>query len=425
MTVMNPIKMKHLENDKSSIRIEEEGYYVINLKASATTSWKQENNESLMLRLYVNEKHHQDIVLFYGNQAFTYKRLLGKMEPGTYDVEWACESPRNSQAVAEIESFTLEKLHLSDRETLAIQYAPKLYGRAVYGQFDNLYTDTPLEMIYFFDEWEQGVVIEYHMVFSHEDEGTPAVLLMSKWGRLLDIEYMARVYLNDRQEVEYVEYQGAEHKVKTYKGSLTEGNQIILQTATCNGNFTDDITSCYHFSFIPSYEWKREQEAREVVMERFPYINHVMRWEAERQLKNSPLFYNRIPNVNQYIYIQSSVWGIKLGLPSVDILCRLKGEIGWYSSSLNHKKFGSFSAAYTGPYNHFGIAVLLPEGKSIKNIAEIKISLINETLPKVNVKDLKVLAYDDNGDVTKYIDLHFDEILDAVESEKVIWRSEN
>ncbi|MGG4412218.1 hypothetical protein ABER75_26480 [Niallia taxi] len=421
MTVLNPAKLKHLERYQSSFIIEEKGYYAVNLRAFASTSWQEENNESLMLRLYVNQVHHQDIILFYGSNSFTYKRLLGLMEPGTYEMEWLCESPRNREAFAQLESCTLEKLALTDRETLAVQYAPKLYGRAVYSQFDNLFTDTPLEMIYFFDKWEKGAVIEYHMVFSHEDEGTPAVLLMSKWGRLLDIEYMASIYLNEQNEVEYVEYQGAEHQVKSYQ---VNDNQIILQTATCNGNFTDEITSSYHFSFIPSYEWKIENEARETVMVRFPYINHVMKWEAERQLKNSPLPYNKIENVNQYIYIQSSVWGMELGSPSVDFLCRTKGDNEWYSSSLHNKKLGEFSSAYTGPYNHFGTAICLPEGKSMEDIVEIKIALINDKLPQVNVRNVQVFAYDENNDMRKYIERAFDENLDRIESEMTIWRKE-
>ncbi|TRZ37921.1 hypothetical protein CEQ21_21090 [Niallia circulans] len=419
MTVLNPAKLKHLERIQSSFIIEEKGYYALNLRANASTFWQEENNESIMLRLYVNKVHHQDVILFYGRQSFTYKRLLGLMEPGTYEIEWLCESPRNSAAFAQLESWKIEKLDLSEREALAVQSAPKLYGRAVYSQFDNLYTDTPLEMIYFFDEWEKGTVIEYHMVFSHEDEGTPAVLLMSKWGRLLDIEYMARVYLNEQNEINHVEYQGAEHQIKSYN---VDNKQIVLQTATCNGNFTDEITSSYHFSFLPSYEWKIKTEARETVMERFSYINHVMKWEAERQLKNSPLPYNKIENVNQFIYIQSSVWGIELGSPSVDFLCRTKGDTEWYSSSLHNKKLGVFSAAYTGPYNHFGTAICLPDGISIEDIAEIKIALINDKLPQVNVKNLQVFAYDENNDLKKYIEKAFDENLTSLESEMIIWR---
>ncbi|MFC0272263.1 hypothetical protein ACFFIX_12535 [Metabacillus herbersteinensis] len=423
-SVLNSLKLRHLESGKTTINIKEEGYYAICLKASASTSWQEENNESLMIRISVDKKHHQDMVLFYGRESFIYKRLLGKMKQGTYDFEWICDSPRNNQAYAEIESLTIEKLELSDQESLAVHYAPTLFGRSVYSRYDNLFTDIPLEMIYFFDEWDHGKVIEYHMVFSHEDEGTPAVLLMSKWGRLLDIEYMARVYLNDRDEIDHVDYQGPEHKVKRYKNLLKGEEQIFLQTATCNGNFTDEITSDYSFSFIPSYEWKLEHEAREVVMEKFPYINQVMRWEAERQLKTSMLPYNSIQDVTQYIYIQSSVWDVVLGQPTVDILYRLKGEDEWHSSSLHDKKIGSFSAAYTGPYHHFATAIRLPEVNFIQDIEEIKVVLINEKLPKATVRNLKVLAYTEKSELQQYIKAEFNQQLNQVESEKVIWRRE-
>ncbi|MGQ4668075.1 hypothetical protein ACUIJN_20050 [Metabacillus halosaccharovorans] len=422
--VLDSLKLRQSESEKLKINIKEDGYYSISVKAAASTNWQEDNNESLMLRIYLNNDHHQDIVLFYGKQTFTYKRLLGKMKAGVYEIEVICESPRNNQAFAEVESFVVEKLHLSERETLAVHYAPKLYGRAVYSKYDNLYTDTPLEMIYFFDVWEKGHVIEYHMVFSHEDEGTPAVLLMSKWGRLLDIEYMARVYLNEENEIDHVDYQGPEHQVKRYKHSLNENKQVILQTATCNGNFTDEITSDYHFSFIPSYEWKVEQEAREVVMQRFPYINHVMRWEAERQLQQLDVPYHSIHDIREYIYIQSSVWNVQLGQPSVDILCRLEGEEKWYSSSLHHTTIGSFSAAYTGPYNHFATAIRLPEGKSIHDVAEVKIVLINNTLLKAHVKHLKVFAFDEKNELRPYILLECHEQLSPVEVEKIIWRKE-
>ena len=225
-----------------------------------------------------------------------------------------------------ISRISVEKLDLTDRETLAVSYAPILFGRAVYSEYDNLYTDTPLEMIYFFDKWIGGMVIEYQMVFSHEDEGTPARLLMSKWGRLLDIEYMARVYLNEHHDVVHVEYQGPHHEVLTYRHSIPEKGPIVLQTATCNGNFTDDITSTYFFRFLPSYEWNVDEEPREVVMEQFPYINDVMRWEAERQLHSAEEPYNIIEDVRQYVYVQSSVWDVELGQTTVDVLCKIQGD---------------------------------------------------------------------------------------------------
>ena len=417
--VLNPVKLHHQESIQNWITIEEDGYYALCITATASTAWWEPDNESLMLRIWKNGVHDQDIVLFYGNECFTYKRSLGYMSAGEYSFDIICETPRSLQAFAEITQISVERLNLTISEVLAVMHAPILYGRSIYSEYDNLYTDTPLEMIYFPDTWEGGVVIEYQMVFSHEDEGTPARLLMSKWGRLLDIEYLARVYLNERYEVDHVEYQGPDHQVRQYLPSITE--PIMLQIATCNGNFTDEITSKYFFRFLPSYEWRKDEEPREVVMEKFPYINHVMRWEAERQLHSNEAPYNKIEDVRQYIYFQSSVWDVELGQPTVDIQCKLQQDETWYSSSLDGRKFESFSAAYTGPYNHFSTAIQLPKEKNIHDLEEIKIRLINKTLPSATVKNLKVLAYDEQDVLRIYFLGNFTEKLSQSQPEITVW----
>ena len=55
-----------------------------------------------MLRVMIDDVHDQDIVLFYGNEYFTYKRLLGYMNAGLYSFDIICDSPRSLQAFAEI-----------------------------------------------------------------------------------------------------------------------------------------------------------------------------------------------------------------------------------------------------------------------------------------------------------------------------------
>ena len=421
-TLLKSTTLHHKEFKRTVLTIEEDGYYALCITASTSTAWQEPNNESLMLRVMIDDVHDQDIILFYGNEYFTYKRLLGYMNAGLYNLEILCDSSRSLDAFADISRISVEKLDLTDRETLAVSYAPILFGRAVYSEYDNLYTDTPLEMIYFFDKWIGGMVIEYQMVFSHEDEGTPARLLMSKWGRLLDIEYMARVYLNEHHDVVHVEYQGPHHEVLTYRHSIPEKGPIVLQTATCNGNFTDDITSTYFFRFLPSYEWNVDEEPREVVMEQFPYINDVMRWEAERQLHSAEEPYNIIEDVRQYVYVQSSVWDVELGQPTVDVLCKIQGDETWYSSSLEGQNFGSFSAAYTGPYNHFSTAIRLPQEKTIHDLEEIKVRLINEALPHVTVKNMKLLAYDKYDDLRVYSSESFTLKLNQSQPEVTVWR---
>ncbi|QDP41762.1 hypothetical protein [Radiobacillus deserti] len=408
------------------IQIREKGFYAIELLSSSPTAWVEEYNESVMLRLFINGEHHQDFVLFYGETLFPYRRFLGELDPGAYKLTFQCVSPRSRMEDLSVwvEEVNIEKLVLSDHDQLAIQFSPKLYGRSVYSDYDNLYTDTPLEMLYFIEDWEHGKVIEYQMVFSHEDEGTPAQFLLAKWGRLLDIEYMVRVYINESNEVDHVMYQGPHHINARYKQKLLDNRRPILQTATCNGNFTDDITSDYCFFFLPSYEWKKDEEPREVVMERFPYINDVMDWEAQRQLANNPEVFNQVSNLERYLFVHSSVWDVALGHPTIDFTCRLLGDSTIYSSSMDQLKVGSFSAGYTGPYHYFATAIKLPTGKSYADIEEIEVRLINEELSSVTVKDLKLLSYHRAKGIQTHLHQHI--VLELTQSEacKPIWKKE-
>ncbi|UFT99044.1 hypothetical protein KO561_17940 [Radiobacillus kanasensis] len=415
-------------NDKPSnlsIKINEQGYYALELVASAPTSWKEVNHESLMVRVYVNGAHHQDIILFYGKQHFSYRRFLGELEPGNYQLSFEYFSPRSAmEDAAWLDEVRVEKLTFNENEQLAYKYSPKLYGRSVYSDYDNLYTDTPLEMIYFIEDWDKGKFIEYQMVFSHEDEGTPAQFLMAKWGRLLDIEYMVRVYLNALNEVDHVMYQGPHHVNTLYQKELLDGRRPILQTATCNGNFSDEITSDYSFFFLPSYEWKKEKEPREVVMERFPYVNDVMDWEAQRQLTPPNPDYNQVLDLENYLFIQSSIWDVNLGQPTIDFICKLEGEETIYSSSFDGLQFGSFWAAYTGPYHHFGTAIPLPIGKKYEDVEKIEVRLINDNVTSVTVKNVKILSYHRLLGLQTHLNEQFIQELNQNLKEKTVWKKE-
>ncbi|GAB2566764.1 hypothetical protein [Gracilibacillus alcaliphilus] len=371
------------------VDLPESGYYSIMLTVNSSTSWLEEGNEASMVRLYMDELHQQDIVLFYGQVSFHYERYLGEWCSGSYQLHI---EPFTDQSEIIIEAIHIKKVTPAANDLLALQHAPILFGRAIYGDYDNLYTDTPLEMLYRIDEWEQGKVIEYHMVFSHEDEGTPAMMLMAKWGRLLDIEYMIRIYLKADHSIDHAIFQGANHIETTYSKTFIDGKRPVMQTATGNGNFTDEITSRYHFSFLPK-EWKAEEEPREFVMERFPYVNHVMEWEAKRQLTEKQPAYNQLATLSSFLFIQSSIWDVELGQVTVDFACQLEGDDHWYSSSYDQMKLGSFTAAYTGPDHYFAVAIFLPIEFTFPQIKRIKVRLINQAVEQVTVKGLKVFTY--------------------------------
>ncbi|MFC4401985.1 hypothetical protein [Gracilibacillus xinjiangensis] len=399
-----------------SVQLPDTGFYSITLKAKSTTCWSEENNEASMVRIYMNELHQQDIIIFYGQKSFSYERNLGEWQAGNYQLH--IEPFTNH--VVHVESIEIVKLTPTQNDRLALQYAPILHGRKIYGEYDNMYTDTPLEMIYRIGEWEKGKVLEYHMVFSHEDEGTPAMLLMAKWGRLLDIEYMIRIYLKEDETIDHAIYQGANHIDTKYLKEFIHGKRPVMQTATGNGNFTDDITSEYHFSFLPR-EWKAEEEPREFVMERFPYVNHLMEWEAARQLTKEQPPYNQLETLSSFLFIHSSIWDIELGKVTIDFACQLEGDDHWYSSSYGQIKLGPFDAAYTGPFHHFAVAIYLPFAFDFSEITKIKVRLINQELASITVKGLKVFTYNKEEGLQNWINKQESYLLNQNNTEKIIW----
>ncbi|WP_067838937.1 hypothetical protein [Amphibacillus sediminis] len=400
------------------VRLPDTGFYSITFTVSSSTSWSEEGNEAAMMRIYMNESHQQDIILFYGQESFSYERYLGEWQAGCHQLH---VEPFTKQYTILIEAIELEKLTPTNSELLALQHAPILHGRTIYGEYDNLYTDTPLEMLYRIDNWEKGKVIEYHMVFSHEDEGTPAMMLMAKWGRLLDIEYMIRVYLNEDETIDHAIYQGAHHIDTKYEKGFIDEKRPVMQTATGNGNFTDAITSHYHFSFLPR-KWQAEEQPREFVMEQYPYVNDVMEWEAYRQLSEKQPPYNRLESLSSFLFIHSSIWDVKLGQVTVDFACQIEGDDHWYSSSYDQIKLGPFDAAYTGPDHHFAVAIYLPMTFDFSQITKIKVRLINPELEHVTVKGLKIFTYHKEKGLQRVLHQKEYYSLNQYQTEHIIWK---
>ncbi|SDZ62940.1 hypothetical protein SAMN05421736_12299 [Evansella caseinilytica] len=421
---------KKLENAPMTfpLTVTEAGFYTVELTASSSTNWREKGNESTMIRLSIDGSYQQDIILFYGERLFTYSRFLGRLEAGQHTLQLELMPKDRDSSRVFIEDITVRKQALSEKEKLACQFTPLLYGRNIYSSRDNLYTDTPLLLLYVVRKWEKGNMIEYHMVFSHEDEGTPAPFLMSKWGRTLDIELMCQVYLNWDEEIEKVSYQGAEHVMTTFKGSYLHHNHPILQTATCNGNFTDEITSDYRFFFYPSYEWRIEAEPREVVMEKFPFINQVMVWEAERQLpieKESDPDSLHLADLTTYLYIQTSRWGVEAGEVSVDFRLQLTGDDNWYSSSFHDFRVHPFSAAYSGPYPHFATTLKMPAGKQFSDVEKIAVHLLPDARPSVLVKNIKVLSLQNPASPKQELYKEFCVELTEEKPEQIVWEKES
>ncbi|MGG4217196.1 hypothetical protein ABEW32_03070 [Paenibacillus jamilae] len=396
----------------------EDGFAELDLLARSESDWAATDRESAFVRLYLNDVYNQDVILYYGSSLGVYTRLLGYLKEGEYEVYAEFRELESAPLVSRawIDGVELRCVADSSARSLIYRHTPLLYGRNLSHPYENRFTDTPLVLFYSVAEEEKRTIIEYQMMFSHEDEGTPAPLLMSKWGRTTDIEWMYRVELDADGSVLSAVFQGPHHITTAFQGSYDLGGHPILQSATTNGNFTDHITSGYRFMLTPSFQWKPEEEPREAVMSRFPFAYQVTQWEMERQQElEMPALASSLALAPQrsYVFIQTSKYPV-LGTEGgralasrpgfnrreedacVDIQLRLHGSDQWYSSCHYDLRFGDFRAAYEGAESFFSTTVKLSGEPALDDIAEIRAVLLEGGADRIQVAGLYAFMLSEN-----------------------------
>ncbi|EHS54867.1 hypothetical protein [Paenibacillus sp. Aloe-11] len=396
----------------------EDGFAELDLLARSESDWAAADRESAFVRLYLNDVYNQDVILYYGSSLGVYTRLLGYLKEGDYEVYAEFRELESAPLVSRawIDGVELRCVADSSARSLVYRHTPLLYGRNLSHPYENRFTDTPLVLFYSVAEEAERTIIEYQMMFSHEDEGTPAPLLMSKWGRTTDIEWMYRVELDAEGGVLNAVFQGPHHITTPFQGKYALGGHPVLQSATTNGNFTDHITSGYRFMLTPSFQWKPEEEPREAVMSRFPFAYQVTGWEMERQQElEMPSLASSIALASQrsYVFIQTSKYPVpssdgERALPSrpgfnrreedacVDIQLRLHGSDQWYSSCHHDLRLGDFRAAYEGAESHFSTTIKLSGEPALDDIAEIRAVLLEGGADRMKVAGLYAFMLNEN-----------------------------
>ncbi|RKL65011.1 hypothetical protein CR203_23040 [Salipaludibacillus neizhouensis] len=367
------------------------GETLINFTSSVPDGdWGMKDKESAVVTVLLNGEYNQDYILFYGNEPFTYERMIGSLPPGEHELSFVFQSNKSSKLIIEaiVHMIEIRQVKESDYEIVFYQHAPVIYGRHLMSPFENSYTDTPLVLFYYSDHTEDGaMIIEYHIIFSHEDGGTTATKLMSKWGRTSDIEWVYKVKVDPRgrrllNEDETEFFQGAEHITTPFKGARGLGNHPILQVATDNGNFSDQISSTYRYFLKPATCLPRQLN-RETVMDKYQWTYLISAKEIRRQERlelshdpNTPL----LSDPRHYLYIQST----KLTVEGKDA----QGKVDFKVKLLNKETLFSathqnFEMAYDadGP---FSTTVKLPKGTKISDIEKIYVSYIKEICAESN-----------------------------------------
>jgi hypothetical protein len=201
--------------------------------ACAACDWGRKGREAAVLALRVDGRYSQDLPLTRGPGSAAYRVLLGSLDAGTHELEVHLDPVSAPGVGAVTADVSFEPVPASSSEHLALALAPILHQRAnAVGRF----TDVPLLMYYEVSPLPAGQRIDYSVVFTHEDGGTPADRLMATWGRVTDIELAYSVELDAAGAIVKEIYQGKDHEMPAFAGQR-EGRHPLLWVVTDNNMF--------------------------------------------------------------------------------------------------------------------------------------------------------------------------------------------
>src|SRR6266705_6796909 len=185
------------------------------ISASAPgAAWDKPVAEAAVASLAIDDVYNQDVLLYMGSQPWTYPVFLGPVTAGQHRLTLA-RNPQWSAAGAgfQLRQVQVRPLAASDPDCAAVVHAPILYARAdTLGHF----SDAPLLMYYERLPGPQGDMLQYTVIFTNEDGGTPTDALMARWGRTTDIEYVYRITLDAAGSVRNEVFQAYDHKEQPF-----------------------------------------------------------------------------------------------------------------------------------------------------------------------------------------------------------------
>lgn len=250
------------------------------------TSWSR--GDPAVVTADLDHLHHQEVILAGGGEPTEYLRLLGHVRPGTHVLRLRIQPVLSAATARTVTICALRVGVVADTDPAAFiwRHAPVLHYRALDSPLDSLSTDTPLLLFYRASAGPGGDGVEYHAVFSHEDEGTDLTGLLARWGHTTDIEWIYRVRraaAGEGSEMIVTEFQGPHHQTVPYRGGHALGSHPVLQVATRNGLVADRVVCPFRVALAPALA-QPPGEPREGILHQFPWIYRVSGLEVHRQV---------------------------------------------------------------------------------------------------------------------------------------------
>ena len=335
---------------------------------SPGASWAREGAEAAALLVSVDGIYNQDLLLWAGDEFFSYRVMLGHLTRGKHTISVVLNPPRSAAGAQRAEVKSLRPLPLApahrsvseDEEQLALARSPVLYARA--NTIDH-FTDIPLLMYYeILHEAKDEVIVRYTVIFTNEDGGTQTAALLSRWGRGTDIEWVYQFRVRERKVIEET-YQSVRHETKVFTGSRAVGSHPLLAVASDNNNFSDQACSAVRFAPLP-IRARLETATRESVMDLYPQTYRAMTEELlrEHRISATPGDINTIADPREYFYIEAASEQAGAAL-AFDV--KVTGNPGLFSSDMGEPRLRIDRSG------NFRTAVRLPKGVSASMVESI------------------------------------------------------
>jgi hypothetical protein len=307
---------------------------VVLTMSSQDTSWDSRPHSSVILHAAIDGEFANAIVVFGGGQILEYTLCAGPLSPGEHTLKLMLArdiSPAKQGSVTIYEIAARTFLH-QDSAFFLYEFSPFLYERAAEQS-----TDVSLKLFANPVSDQGRTTIEYHVVLSNEDGGTgrnPAIL-MSRYGRTTDIEWVYRVVVDEATgDIISEQYQGSGHDTRDFTGRKI-GRHPVLRVATDNGNFEQDGETPVRVGLLPvRFAWGGEQP-REAIMDAFPWMHRIASEEMFAENKATRNYNSKsaqLGDMRDYVYIDYHAQNLN-GEKTLSFEVQLKGGKHWYSTN--------------------------------------------------------------------------------------------
>jgi len=307
----------------------------------ANCSWGETGREAAAIRVLVDGKYSQHLLLARGDVAADYTITLGTLAAGHHLIA-IDRDPRLSAAKAgpaTIDRVDIDVLSAAGGDdALAQSMAPILHARPnTIGRF----TDLPVLMWYEIVPTARGRQFRYSVIFTNEDGGTATDRLMATWGRTTDIEFVYGAELDARGTVVAEEFQGPGHEVPAFKGRH-EGRHPLLWVSTDNNMVSESGPTSVRYAPAPE-RFDLRDVSREVVMDRHAWSYGIAAQEMRREGKivdgdGAAAGAGRIPDPRRFVFVEACT---ELENATVVFAVRVveSGAPRWYDSDRGLREF--------------------------------------------------------------------------------------